>query len=121
LDLLRIVTPRVRRVIARQRGFAGSDVVEDLVQDVLLSLHAVRATYDPRRPFMPWLLAILRNRLVDGARRHGRTVNHEMSVEDLDVTFQRTGTNSDVGDLRRRRSTAARHATAAQRCSSGTA
>jgi RNA polymerase sigma-70 factor (ECF subfamily) len=93
LDLLRALTPRIRRIIARQRGFAGSEAVEDLVQDVLLSLHAVRATYDPERPFMPWLLAILRNRLVDGARRHGRTAAHEVPVDDLDVTFSRTGTN----------------------------
>ena len=64
LDLLRTITPRIRQIIARQRGFAGPETVEDLVQDVLLSLHAVRATYDSQRPFMPWLLAILRNRLV---------------------------------------------------------
>jgi RNA polymerase sigma factor (sigma-70 family) len=95
LDLLRTITPRIRQIIARQRGFAGAEVVEDLVQDVLLSLHAVRATYDSQRPFMPWLLAILRNRLVDGARRHGRTAIHEVHVEDLDVTFSKTGTNPD--------------------------
>ena len=53
LDLLRTITPRLRQVIIRQRGFAGPDAVEDLLQDVLLSLHAVRATYDPQRPFMP--------------------------------------------------------------------
>jgi RNA polymerase sigma factor (sigma-70 family) len=94
LDLLQAITPRIRQVIARQRGFAGRETVEDLVQDVLLSLHAVRATYDPKRPFMPWLLAILRNRLVDGARRHGRAAR-EMPVEDLDVTFWKTGTNPD--------------------------
>lgn len=94
-DLLRTITPRIRQVIARQRGFAGAEAVEDLVQDVLLSLHAVRATYDPQRPFMPWLLAILRNRLADGARRHGRTTAHEVPVDDLDVTFSKTGTNPD--------------------------
>jgi RNA polymerase sigma-70 factor (ECF subfamily) len=95
LELLRTITPRIRRAVARHRGFAGAEAVEDLVQDVLLSLHAVRTTYDPRRPFMPWLLAILRNRLVDGARRHGRTAAHEVRVEDLDVTFSKTGTNPD--------------------------
>src|SRR5688572_21988556 len=95
LDLLRTVTPRIRQVIARQRGFAGRETVEDLVQDVLLSLHAVRASYDPKRPFMPWLLAILRNRLVDGARRHGRAAAREVPLEDLDVTFWRTDTNPD--------------------------
>jgi RNA polymerase sigma factor (sigma-70 family) len=95
LDLLRAITPRIGRIVARQRGFAGTEAVEDLVQDVLLSLHAVRATYDPRRPFMPWLLAIVRNRLADGARRFGRITAHEMGVEDLDVTFAIPGTNSD--------------------------
>src|SRR5687768_6938252 len=97
LDLLRTLTPRIRQIIARQRGFAGAEMVEDLVQDVLLSLHAVRPTYDSQRPFMPWLLAILRNRLVDGARRHGRTAIQEVHVEDLDldVTFSKTGTNPD--------------------------
>jgi RNA polymerase sigma-70 factor (ECF subfamily) len=102
LDLLRTITPRIRQVVARQRGFAGSEVVEDLVQDVLLSLHTVRATYDARRPFLPWLLAIVRNRLVDGARRYGRTAAHEVSVEDLDVAFSSRVTNSDhaeYGDI----------------------
>ena len=95
LELLRAITPRIRRAVARQRGFAGPEAVEDLVQDVLLSLHMVRATYDPRRPFMPWLLAILRNRLADGARRHGRTAAREVAVDDLDVTFSPTATNPD--------------------------
>jgi RNA polymerase sigma factor (sigma-70 family) len=94
-DLLRTITPRIRQVVARQRGFAGYEAVEDLVQDVLLSLHSVRATYDPGRPFLPWLLAILRNRLADGARRYGRTASHEVHVEDLEVTFSSSATNPD--------------------------
>jgi RNA polymerase sigma-70 factor (ECF subfamily) len=103
LELLRQITPRIRHAVARQRGFAGPEVVEDLVQDVLLSLHAVRATYDPARPFMPWLLAILRNRLADGARRHGRTAAREVAVDDLDVTFRQAAANPDQevsGDVR---------------------
>lgn len=43
--------------------------VDDLVQDVLLSLHSKRATYDPRLPFLPWLAAIARYRWVDHLRR----------------------------------------------------
>lgn len=102
LDLLQAITPRVRRIVARQRGFAGPEDVEDLVQDVLLSVHAVRATYDPGRPFMPWLLAIVRNRLVDGARRYGRTAAHEVHIDESDVTFSDPATNPDqetFGDL----------------------
>jgi RNA polymerase sigma-70 factor (ECF subfamily) len=102
IQLLEEITPRIRRIVRRQRAFMPVDDVEDLVQDVLLSLHAVRATYDPRRPFMPWLLAILRNRLADGARRYARVGAQEICVEDLDVTFADERTNTtmrDLGDL----------------------
>jgi len=93
LELLRTITPQIRRVIQRQRGFAGSAAAEDLVQDVLLSLHAVRATYDPSRPFAPWLAAIVRHRLVDGARRYARTSGREMPFDEDDVTFFELATN----------------------------
>lgn len=91
LELLRTLTPRIRRIVARQRAFAGAEDVEDLVQDVLLSVHTVRDTYDPARPFMPWLLAIARNRLADGARRYTRTAAREVHVED--VTFAEPAAN----------------------------
>lgn len=93
--LLRELTPRIRRIVARQRGFVGAEEVEDLVQDVLLSLHAVRATYDPTRPFMPWILAIVRHRLVDGARRYARTSGREVHIDDATVTFDEPATNPD--------------------------
>jgi DNA-directed RNA polymerase specialized sigma24 family protein len=82
--LLAKITPRLRQVIRSQRRFLNADDIEDLVQDVLLSLHAVRATYDPRRPFTPWLMAITRNRLADGARRYGRRAAHEVHVEQVE-------------------------------------
>jgi RNA polymerase sigma-70 factor (ECF subfamily) len=42
---------------------------------------------------MPWLLAITRNRLADSARRCGRRAAHEVSVEDVAVTFSDEGAN----------------------------
>jgi RNA polymerase sigma-70 factor (ECF subfamily) len=98
LELLRTITPRVRQAVRRQRGFAGAAEVEDLVQDVLLSVHAVRATYDPSRPFGPWLTAIVRNRLVDGARRYARIARREIMVDDIDVTFSGVATNEQGAD-----------------------
>jgi RNA polymerase sigma-70 factor (ECF subfamily) len=99
LRLLRTVAPRIRQIVIRRRAFAGSADVEDLVQDVLLSLHAVRATYDPARPFVPWLLAIVRNRLVDGARRYARTSGREVQIDEDDVTFSEPATNLDIEEL----------------------
>jgi len=95
LQLLQHIMPRIRRIVGRRRGFAGPADVEDLVQEILLSLHAVRATYDPNRPFMPWMLAIVRSRLADGARRHARQGAHEVHVDDPAVTFTDLAANTD--------------------------
>jgi RNA polymerase sigma factor (sigma-70 family) len=97
-QLLKTVTPRLRAVIRQQRRFLQSDQIEDLVQDVLLSVHAVRATYDPERPFMPWLMAIARNRLADGARRYVRRAEHEVAVEKLPVTFSADEANREAAE-----------------------
>lgn len=96
-ELLRAVMPTIRNVVRRARGFLGAADVEDLVQDVLLSLHAVRATYDPDRPFLPWLIAITRNRLADGARRYARRSAHEVQVDEMPVTFADDAANTDIG------------------------
>jgi RNA polymerase sigma-70 factor (ECF subfamily) len=60
-------------------------------------MHAVRATYDPRRPFMPWLMAIVRHRIADGGRRYGRHEGREVHLEDWDdVTFFDGSANSST-------------------------
>jgi RNA polymerase sigma-70 factor (ECF subfamily) len=94
--LLRKVVPLVRNAVRGRRSFLATADIEDLVQDVLLSLHSVRATYDPKRPFLPWLMAIVRNRLADGGRRHARLRSHEIAVERLPETFAEPGSNMDA-------------------------
>ena len=95
--VLTVITPRIRRFVHARRAFLGTADVEDLVQDVLLAVHKVRATYDPSRPFLPWLFAIVRNRLADAARQHARRRAHETLVEDLDVTFADLAANTPGG------------------------
>jgi RNA polymerase sigma-70 factor (ECF subfamily) len=70
--------------------------VEDLVQDVVLSVHAARSTYDLGRPFLPWLTAIARNRMADGARRHARRTANELMSDRLPETFPSEETNTLV-------------------------
>jgi len=98
--LLKEITPRLRQIVRAQRRFLKIADIEDLVQDVLLSVHAVRATYDPRRPFMPWLMAITRHRLADTARLHTRRAAHEVQVENVPVTFSDERTNIDGDQYR---------------------
>jgi RNA polymerase sigma factor (sigma-70 family) len=67
--LLEDITPYLRSLVARHPMLVGE--LEDVVQDVLLTVHAIRHAYDPGRPFGPWLLAIARRRIVDRLRRRG--------------------------------------------------
>jgi RNA polymerase sigma-70 factor (ECF subfamily) len=92
--LLTAVTPRIRRIVHARRAVPGAADVEDLAQDVLLSVHSAMATYNPSRPFTPWLLAVMRHRLVDAARRAGRRNRREIAVEDLDVTVGAIAANT---------------------------
>ena len=73
--LLEEITPYLRAQAARRHRDTGD--AEDAVQDILLTLHAVRHTYDPNRPFGPWLLAIANHRLIDRLRRQRRQRSRE--------------------------------------------
>jgi RNA polymerase sigma-70 factor (ECF subfamily) len=76
--LLREATPFIR-AIARRRCQGRQDI-EEIVQDTLLTVHRVRHTYDPDRPFMPWLSAIASRRGIDALRRRRRLERHEVSA-----------------------------------------
>src|SRR5262249_21131355 len=89
--LLREIAPYLRAVAAAQ--VRAREDVEDVVQDILLTVHSVRATYDARRPFKPWLLAIARRRTVDWLRRHGRIARRERALLPEDETFAAPGAN----------------------------
>lgn len=78
LQLLGEITPYLR--FRASRMLRDPRDVEEAVQDILLTLHAVRKTYDPARPFGPWLIAIASRRLVDRLRRVGRHWTHEVPL-----------------------------------------
>jgi RNA polymerase sigma-70 factor, ECF subfamily len=83
--LLREIVPFVRAIVSRQHRTA--DRIDDIVQDVLLTVHRVRHTYDPARPFEYWLATIARRRSIDGLRRRLRTQANETADEDAYETF----------------------------------
>jgi len=57
-----------------------SNVVEDLIQDTLLTLHAKRQTFDSRYSFGPWIAAVARHRWIDHMRATLKYV--EIQLED---------------------------------------
>ncbi len=94
--LLTAVTPYLR---AQARRFLRSPHdVEDVVQEILLTIHRVRHTYDPSRPFLPWLVAIARRRIVDRLRGKGRLDAREVVVAPDHETFTEVAANTTQED-----------------------
>nr|WP_246526450.1 sigma factor [Plastoroseomonas hellenica] len=75
-QLLREILPFLR-AIASQRVRDAAEA-EDVVQDVLLTLHRVRATYHPARPFTAWMVAIAEQRSLDRLPRRARWPGRKM-------------------------------------------
>lgn len=78
-DLLTRVSRLVRAFVRRRVGDIGW--ADDVVQESLVALHRARHTYDPSRPFAPWLYAIAQNRLVDALRAQRRRLLREVHAE----------------------------------------
>jgi RNA polymerase sigma-70 factor (ECF subfamily) len=92
--LLYALVPLVKTTVRRRFAFLQPSDIDDLVQDILLSVHAALAAYDPARPFLPWLMAIARNRLADGARRYARRTAWEVPSEQPPETFAAEDANT---------------------------
>lgn len=75
--LLRDCVPHVRRVV--RRSGVRTDLVDDVVQEVLLTVHRARQTYDPSRSFKAWLSAIAQRRAIDMLRHRGRQDRREVA------------------------------------------
>jgi RNA polymerase sigma-70 factor (ECF subfamily) len=76
----RTVLDVARRWLVRfYSGRVAPQVVDDLIQETLVSVHSKRATFDPTRPFLPWLAAIARFRWVDHLRSYYRQAEDELS------------------------------------------
>lgn len=82
--LLKALVPVIRSQVRKQ--LADDALTEDVIQDVLLTLHRVRHTYDPAYPFLPWLMAIISARTVDALRRRGRHQRWEVTDDHLAET-----------------------------------
>lgn len=80
----------LRELIPALRGFARSRLgdpssAEDVVQNVLLSIHKARHTYRPERRFAPWLWTIARNAVTDAHRARGVRAHREVSLLESDL------------------------------------
>jgi RNA polymerase sigma-70 factor, ECF subfamily len=84
--LLREIVPSLRVMV--RRWHRSPDRVEDIVQDVLLTVHRAKHTYDSARPFRQWLAAIARHRAIDALRRSRRSRAAEICSAVADSFYQ---------------------------------
>lgn len=89
--LLRGVQPLLANFIRKRVPDALTD---DIVQEVLIGLHKVRHTYDPKQPFLPWMFAIARYKIIDALRKNGRKIAKEAVSLDEIETFIGDETNN---------------------------
>jgi RNA polymerase sigma-70 factor (ECF subfamily) len=66
--------------------FGNHHFIEDCVQEALIAIHQARHTYDPHRPFRPWLFAIVRHKAIDTLRqqrRREKVVDHYKREQEI--------------------------------------
>lgn len=100
--LVPVVRVRVRRRIYDEA------LAEDVVQEVLMTVHRLRHTYDPALPLLPWVSAIVSARAIDALRRQGRSRGREVSDGDAlgcaadagaAAAFEALGAERDVAGM----------------------
>ena len=88
---------RLLRVFLNKR-ITDPENREDLVQEILLSIHKARHTYDPVRPFAPWLWAIARYRFTDFLRKSRDLKKTEFAGESAIEDFRDPALSTSLED-----------------------
>lgn len=72
------------------------EIIEDVLQEILISIHKARHTYDSSRPFVPWVIAIAKFRLTDHLRKSYRAADNQMFyIEEISHEMENNVTNED--------------------------
>ena len=67
-NLLRAIYPYIQNVL--HKSLSNRDAVEDIAQEVLISIHKSLESYAPDRAFKPWLISIINFRKMDYLRKY---------------------------------------------------
>ncbi len=100
-DAYAALVRRHQAVALRVAALAGPTAdVEDAVQEAFVKAHRALGRYDERRPFRPWLLAIVANE----ARSRGRSAQRAAALTDRAATLAAAeggGASAEESALRR--------------------
>jgi RNA polymerase sigma-70 factor (ECF subfamily) len=92
-ELLRETARLLRPFLSRRLSFESE--VDDVLQEILISIHKARHTYDGKRPYKPWAYAIARFRLRDYLRMHyADQLRHAVDISELENSLHEDVTES---------------------------
>lgn len=93
---LRTIAPLLRRTARRK---LSENDVEDVVQEILISIHKARHTYDDERPLIPWIMAIAQFRITDQLRKYYAGARYEtVDVETISDTLADVTLEQDTNE-----------------------
>jgi len=94
-SLLQQTSCLLRPYLARRLSLA--DEVDDLLQEILISIHKARHTYDGNRPYKPWAYAIAKFRLSDFLRAHyADQLQHALDFDELEEILPEAVTETGI-------------------------
>lgn len=105
-ELLQETSRFLRPYLAKRLSFTNE--VDDLLQEILISIHKARHTYDGDRPYKPWAYAIAKFRLQDYLRAHySDQLHHADDLSEMeeflhdDVTKSAISYESIIGEVQK--------------------
>ncbi len=89
-------TARLLRPFLSKRLYSGNEV-DDVLQEILISIHKARHTYDGQRPYKPWVYAIAKFRLHDYLRAHyADELRHAIDISEVENDLQEVVTETPL-------------------------
>ena len=101
---LKTALPFIRRNVASQMSrFGHTQLSEDVTQEILIAVHLKLHTYDAAQPFLAWLRAVLKHKVIDALWRQ-RVDTISMDAEGFSELpgysdTEETTTSKDLRDL----------------------
>lgn len=82
--LLTELVPVIKRSL--NKSLPSPDIADDIVQEVLISVHKALHTYEIDRPFTPWLMAIVNFRRTDFLRGYyAAQENKQVPLDSVEI------------------------------------
>lgn len=98
-QLLHAILPYIQNFL--RPSLANADWIDDVTQDVLISVHKSLHTYSPERPFKPWLTSIISFRRTDYLRKHyNRRTDKQTSLDNPEFINEHVTETAHSGELK---------------------